>query len=118
MIFFTGARSRPKGDTNISDLPLVKESDIIITTPEKWDAVSRRWRDSRKLVQMVKLFLIDEVLCMHLIAINADLRGPHAQGKAWCRSRSCGISDETARQRVAHDRHLGDNSKYRGRRQV
>lgn len=43
------------------DLAQVKESDIIVTTPEKWDSVSRRWHDSRRLVQMVQLFLIDEV---------------------------------------------------------
>lgn len=52
-----------KGDTNLADLPVVKDSDIIITTPEKWDSISRRWRDSRKLVEMIRLFLIDEVSC-------------------------------------------------------
>ncbi|CCG83432.1 putative DEAD/DEAH box DNA helicase, partial [Taphrina deformans PYCC 5710] len=57
-----GALTLGKGDTNLADLPVVKESDIIITTPEKWDSISRRWRDSRSLVQMIRLFLIDEVL--------------------------------------------------------
>lgn len=50
------------GDTSLADLTQVKESDIIITTPEKWDSVSRRWHDSSRLVQMVHLFLIDEVM--------------------------------------------------------
>ena len=28
---------------------------------EKWDSMTRRWRDNKALVQMVRLFLIDEV---------------------------------------------------------
>ena len=28
---------------------------------EKWDSMTRKWRDNRSLVQSVKLFLIDEV---------------------------------------------------------
>lgn len=34
---------------------------LIITTPEKWDSLTRKWRDNAGLVQLVKLFLIDEV---------------------------------------------------------
>ncbi len=49
------------GDTDSADLSHIKESDIIITTPEKWDSISRRWQDSKRLVLMVRLFLIDEV---------------------------------------------------------
>lgn len=44
---------------------------IIITTPEKWDMLTRRWKDHRGLVEVVKLFLIDEV---HIL--NDELRGP------------------------------------------
>ncbi|KAK2197760.1 bifunctional C2 domain superfamily/Helicase [Babesia duncani] len=35
-------------------------SDIIITTPEKWDGVSRHWR-RRKFVRSIGLIIIDEV---------------------------------------------------------
>ncbi|BFZ54762.1 ATP-dependent DNA helicase MER3 [Savitreella phatthalungensis] len=49
------------GDTAIEHQDAVKRSDIIITTPEKWDSVSRRWQDSSSLVRMVRLFLVDEV---------------------------------------------------------
>lgn len=38
----------------------VKTADIIITTPEKWDSVTRRWRDASRLVRMVRLFMVDE----------------------------------------------------------
>ncbi|KAK1040940.1 ATP-dependent DNA helicase MER3 [Friedmanniomyces endolithicus] len=49
------------GDTDISQLRSVQNATIIITTPEKWDSVTRKWKDHQKLMQMVKLFLIDEV---------------------------------------------------------
>lgn len=34
---------------------------LILTTPEKWDSMTRKWKDHTRLVQLVKLFLIDEV---------------------------------------------------------
>jgi len=40
------------------------DSDVIITTPEKWDAVTRRCDGHRKLLDMVRLFLVDEVHCL------------------------------------------------------
>ncbi|ORY83303.1 P-loop containing nucleoside triphosphate hydrolase protein [Protomyces lactucae-debilis] len=49
------------GDTDARNMHQVKTADIIITTPEKWDSVTRRWNDSQRLVQMVKLFMVDEV---------------------------------------------------------
>ncbi|KAA8910250.1 DNA/RNA helicase MER3/SLH1, DEAD-box superfamily, partial [Sphaerosporella brunnea] len=49
------------GDTDQSQLYTVRKGDIIITTPEKWDSMTRKWQDHRKLLDMVRLFLIDEV---------------------------------------------------------
>ncbi|KAH8701665.1 Sec63 Brl domain-containing protein [Talaromyces proteolyticus] len=49
------------GDTEYSQLRSIQTASIIITTPEKWDSMTRRWRDHMKLIQLVKLFLIDEV---------------------------------------------------------
>ncbi|EKG13359.1 Helicase [Macrophomina phaseolina MS6] len=49
------------GDTASEHMHDVQTADLIITTPEKWDSMTRRWRDHERLVQMVKLFLIDEV---------------------------------------------------------
>ncbi|KAK0644783.1 putative ATP-dependent DNA helicase HFM1 [Lasiodiplodia hormozganensis] len=49
------------GDTTNEQLHDVQTADLIITTPEKWDSMTRRWKDHERLVQMVKLFLIDEV---------------------------------------------------------
>ncbi|CAI9118155.1 OLC1v1019682C1 [Oldenlandia corymbosa var. corymbosa] len=46
-----------------TDLKLLERGQIIISTPEKWDALSRRWKQ-RKYVQQVSLFIVDE---LHLI---------------------------------------------------
>ncbi|KAH0994513.1 hypothetical protein GBA52_018377 [Prunus armeniaca] len=50
------------GETG-TDAKLLEKGQIIISTPEKWDALSRRWKQ-RKPVQQVSLFIIDE---LHLI---------------------------------------------------
>ena len=49
------------GDTDNAHLRNVQQASVIITTPEKWDSMTRKWKDHQKLMQMVKLFLIDEV---------------------------------------------------------
>lgn len=46
-----------------TDLKLLEKGQIIVSTPEKWDALSRRWKQ-RKHVQQVSLFIVDE---LHLI---------------------------------------------------
>ncbi|CAO2814579.1 unnamed protein product [Amaranthus hypochondriacus] len=46
-----------------TDLKLLEKGQIIISTPEKWDALSRRWKQ-RKYVQQVSLVIVDE---LHLI---------------------------------------------------
>ncbi|KAL6571973.1 DExH-box ATP-dependent RNA helicase DExH12 [Orobanche minor] len=53
------------GETT-TDLRLLEKGQIIISTPEKWDALSRRWKQ-RKHVQQVSLFIIDE---LHLIGVR------------------------------------------------
>lgn len=49
------------GDTSRSEMRTVREAKIIVTTPEKWDSITRSWADHRKLLDLVELFLIDEV---------------------------------------------------------
>ncbi|KAF0895374.1 hypothetical protein E2562_012405 [Oryza meyeriana var. granulata] len=46
-----------------ADLKFLDKGEIIISTPEKWDALSCRWKQ-RKQVQQVSLFIVDE---LHLI---------------------------------------------------
>ncbi|USP81700.1 ATP-dependent DNA helicase MER3 [Curvularia clavata] len=49
------------GDSDASDLRQVQSANIIITTPEKWDSMTRKWKDHEKLMRLIKVFLIDEV---------------------------------------------------------
>ena len=49
------------GDSDAADLRSVQSANIIITTPEKWDSVTRKWKDHERLMRLVNLFLIDEV---------------------------------------------------------
>merc|ERR1711871_1745695 len=51
------------------DMQSLKNSDIIITTPEKWDGVSRSWH-RRSYAKQVELVIIDEI---HLLGED---RGP------------------------------------------
>ncbi|KAI9838346.1 MAG: hypothetical protein M1819_005614 [Sarea resinae] len=49
------------GDTEHAQLRNVQHADIIITTPEKWDSITRKWKDHRRLMDLIKLFLVDEI---------------------------------------------------------
>ncbi|KAI2085623.1 ATP-dependent DNA helicase MER3 [Ophidiomyces ophidiicola] len=49
------------GDTDQAQMRNVQHASIIITTPEKWDSMTRKWKDHSRLMQLIKLFLIDEV---------------------------------------------------------
>ena len=42
-------------------LAKLQSADVILTTPEKWDSVTRRFQDHRLLVSSVRCLLIDEV---------------------------------------------------------
>lgn len=54
---------------NTPDTRTIKDADVIITTPEKWDGISRSWQ-TRGYVRQVSLVIIDEI---HLLAGD---RGP------------------------------------------
>lgn len=49
------------GDSEIMSLRCVQTADIIVTTPEKWDSLTRQWKDHKKLMLLIRLVLIDEV---------------------------------------------------------
>ncbi|KAL6143574.1 hypothetical protein ACLB2K_054269 [Fragaria x ananassa] len=46
------------------DFKLIEQGHIVISTPEKWEYLSRRWKQ-RKNIQLVSLFILDE---LHLIS--------------------------------------------------
>ena len=45
---------------NTPDTRTIRNADIIITTPEKWDGISRSWQ-TRSYVRQVSLVIIDEI---------------------------------------------------------
>lgn len=50
------------GDTEFTDdIFLFNSYQLIITTPEKWDSLNRKFKKIKHQLYMVKLFLIDEV---------------------------------------------------------
>ncbi|KAI8329335.1 Sec63 Brl domain-containing protein [Chlamydoabsidia padenii] len=55
------------GDSDYATINAIKNSDIIVTTPEKWDAMTRRWNNHKTLISMVKLIMIDEI---HILKEN------------------------------------------------
>ncbi|OXB52652.1 UNVERIFIED_CONTAM: hypothetical protein H355_000015 [Colinus virginianus] len=66
------------GETS-TDLKLLGKGNIIISTPEKWDILSRRWKQ-RKNVQNVNLFIVDEpvleVICSRMRYISSQIERP------------------------------------------
>lgn len=60
--------SDPIEMANLSDLATYQ---IAVTTPEKWDAMTRKWKDHRDIVTAVRLVLIDEVQL-----VGDTFRGP------------------------------------------
>lgn len=59
------------GDHDINDVNELEDIQLILTTPEKWDSLTRKWRENRSFVDSIKLFMIDEI---HLL--NEPKRGP------------------------------------------
>lgn len=50
------------GDANAtSSYGEIAKAHLILTTPEKWDSITRRWNDYVVLLGSVKLLLVDEV---------------------------------------------------------
>ena len=48
-------------DTSFLETEKVKRCNIIITTPEKWDLLTRKWKDYSRMFELIKLVLVDEV---------------------------------------------------------
>lgn len=52
----------------------IDETNVIVTTPEKWDIVTRKAGDQRAYTSIVRLIIIDEIHLLH------DTRGPVLEG--------------------------------------
>lgn len=98
-------------DTTSLETEKVKKCNIIITTPEKWDLLTRKWKDYSRMFELIKLVLVDEVhflrerrgatleviltrmnmFCenLRIIAVSATI--PNVEDVAeWLKSRSSG----------------------------
>ena len=53
------------GDSQEDDIPMIQDNDLIIATPEKWDAVSRRLSGHLGIVMAIRLVMVDEVHLLH-----------------------------------------------------
>ena len=49
------------GDTEAHMISKIQKCSIIVSTPEKLDSVTRRWKDNKAFIELVRLVLIDEV---------------------------------------------------------
>lgn len=58
------------GDSDYVNLVQLTNANIIVTTPERWDSITRRWQEFPHILIELKLVLIDEV---HLL--NEETRG-------------------------------------------
>ncbi|KDN42996.1 P-loop containing nucleoside triphosphate hydrolase protein [Tilletiaria anomala UBC 951] len=61
------------GDTHFRDVKAAKSARVLVTTPDKWDATTRRFLQQQKLQSRVRLVMIDEV---HMLR---DARGPRLE---------------------------------------
>lgn len=57
------------GDMQLTKAEIMR-TNMLVTTPEKWDVVTRKGTGDTALAQLVKLLIIDEVHLLH------DDRGP------------------------------------------
>ena len=57
------------GDSNLTKQQIM-ETQVLVTTPEKWDVITRKNSDHRSYTNLVKLIIIDEIHLLH------DERGP------------------------------------------
>ncbi|KAK3603692.1 hypothetical protein CHS0354_023298 [Potamilus streckersoni] len=69
------------GDTELEDFYELQEVNIILTTPEKWDSMTRRWRDNKSVIQSICLFLIDEIHVLSDITRGATVEAVIARMK-------------------------------------
>jgi len=51
------------------DMQAVARADVIVTTPEKWDGISRSWQ-TRSYVKAVALLVIDEIHLLGMIKFH------------------------------------------------
>lgn len=90
------------GDSEVLDyVSLITNYQLIITTPEKWDSLTKKCKEFKYQLNMIKLFLIDEVGHYRTILLNSKLNSMHFKGSfnkrwdSWCYIRNYCQSHKT-----------------------
>lgn len=69
------------GDSEVTDyISLITNHQLIITTPEKWDSLTKKCNEFNHQLYLVKLFLIDEVGHYWIILSNYILNSVYFKG--------------------------------------
>ncbi|KAI8922392.1 Sec63 Brl domain-containing protein [Powellomyces hirtus] len=92
------------GDTDNLRVNEIQQSNIIVTTPEKWDSMTRRWRDYKNLMGLLRLILIDEC---HIL--NEPIRGATLEVIV---SRMKTVNIELQRDKTKHMPHFAQNMRF------
>jgi hypothetical protein len=58
IFFINNSGGELTGDTDGDIAAIMRDNDIITTTPEKWDSVTRRLKDHARLADMIRLLLV------------------------------------------------------------
>jgi superfamily II RNA helicase len=58
------------GDSKFINQSQLQSANIILSTPERWDSITRKWKDYPLIISQIHLLLIDEI---HLL--NEEVRG-------------------------------------------
>eukprot|EP00796_Vickermania_ingenoplastis_P013285 gene13285-9126_t len=66
VVIETGDQERERG-ISANSFTSICRADIIITTPERWDSITRRWKEKNvfEVVNTVSLLLLDEIHTVH-----------------------------------------------------
>lgn len=72
--------SDPNEMTNLNDL---QPYQLIVTTPEKWDAMTRKWNDYPNIANAIRLMLIDEIQLLGDLWRGATLEAIVARAKSF-----------------------------------
>lgn len=62
------------------DMRAIAQAELIVTTPEKWDGVSRSWQN-RSYVQKVAILIIDEIHLLGLFDTTITFRAAFVYNK-------------------------------------
>ncbi|TKY85335.1 hypothetical protein EX895_005497 [Sporisorium graminicola] len=70
------------GDS-VHGLQVARKSRLIVTTPEKWDSLTRRWDEHSGILSSIRLLLIDEVHILNEVQRGARIEVVVTRTQTW-----------------------------------